>query len=189
MNQQSQYKIIKADTFHIDEIMELEQLGFDSTIQEERSVFEERIRCFQNGFLVLIDTHNSERVIGYICSELWAKDSPLNKNTFLLGHAISEYHKEDGETLYISSFAIHPQYRKHGLGKQLFETLHQHIISIYPSVRSTLLVVNEMWTKAKKMYEQQGYTTLFYLDDFFPAENGIRQKGVVMRKNEITPSS
>lgn len=189
MNQHHPYKIIKAEVFHLDEIMALEQLGFDPTIQEERSVFEERIRYFQNGFLVLIDTQQSDLVIGYICSELWTKDRPLTSDTFLLGHSIRDSHNEQGDTLYISSFAIHPEYRKHGLGKLLFESLHRHIFSLYPSIESTLLVVNEIWTKAKLMYEQQGYVTLFCIDSFFPGENGIRQKAVVMRKNEIIPSS
>lgn len=183
MNQSEPFKIINAITDHMDGIMELERLGFDPRIQEDRKVFEERIRCFQKGFLVIIDTHDTNRVIGYICSELWSKERPLNADTFLLGHAIEESHCEWGEILYISSFAIHPDYRQHGLGKLLFETLHQRVFSQYPNLESTLLVVNEQWTKAKQIYEQQGYITLFYMDDFFPAENGIRQKAAVMRKN------
>ncbi|MCJ7691163.1 MAG: hypothetical protein MUO60_17870, partial [Clostridiaceae bacterium] len=57
-----------ADNNDIDSIIEIEQSSFSRIICEDKDVFLQRIETFKKGFIVM-EYYN--RVIGYICSEVW----------------------------------------------------------------------------------------------------------------------
>jgi len=113
--------LVEAEPKDIDGIMELEHKGFEQSIREEKQVFLERINYFSEGFLLLKDTTHDNKIIGYICSEVWKYNEPILGGYFSLGHSIKDYHRIEESELYISSLVVDPDYHNLGLGKKLFD--------------------------------------------------------------------
>ena len=97
-------------------VMKIERASFEPDIQETEVVFRRRIELFPDGFVLFTDS--TGKTAGYLCSELWS-DIPENPADFSVGHDISAMHCADGKILYISSFALLPEYRGHGNGTRL----------------------------------------------------------------------
>lgn len=180
--------ICPAEPFDIDTIMMIERASFIPAIQEKQSVFEERLSVFPQGFILLSD--NSPETIkefkvaktaGYFCSEIWDY-VPGDDDFFALGHSPSKLHNSNGKVLYASSFALFPQYRGGGNGKYLFENALKTICTNFPQIETILLLVNEEWAGARKIYDSLGFKELRTIKGFFPSLNQDSSDGILMIK-------
>lgn len=197
----------------LDEIMNVEVQSFSQNIQEEKSVFKQRIQTFSDGFLVFeadksdlsksdvknfateeFNTENfttkkssetkQKKIAGYFCTELWEK-IPKTSQDFTLGHNIQKVHSENGKILYISSFALLPEFRGNGNGKKLFSQSLDFLKSKL-NFEKILLLVNENWIAAKKIYLSCGFKEIFackniFLNDEKNAKTGLfTSDGIVM---------
>lgn len=150
----------------LDEIMNVESQSFGTHIQEEKSLFKKRIETFGRGFLVFeADQNERRKIAGYFCTELWEK-IPKGAEDFLVGHDIKKIHTEHGKILYISSFALLPEFRGNGNGKKLFEQSLDFFKTKF-NFEKILLLVNEKWIGAKKIYASYGFKEIFICKDIF----------------------
>ncbi len=168
-----------ATLFDIDAIMKIESLSFIPQIQEERDVFISRIKLCPNLFLVF-EEKSSQKVVGYLSAEYMQK-IPQSKNDICLGHIPNINLENSKNYIYISSFALLPEYRGGGNGKQLFaQSLEWFKKS--ENIESFLLLVNEKWHGAKHIYETLGFETINVFENFFPNESGnLTENGLLMK--------
>lgn len=178
--------IVPAKSFDIPQIMNIERASFIPSIQESQKTFEERLCVFPQGFLLLQDS--SEEVVlktghaqtaGYFCSEIW-NTIPNDDNFFVLGHSPSKVHCQDGPVLYVSSFALFPEYRSRHLAKPFFYNSLCSICTSMPKIKTVLLLVNEEWSGAKHIYESLGFKEIRVLNDFFPSLHKLYSNGILM---------
>ena len=173
--------LFPAQPFDIDSIMKIERQAFIPQIQEKKKTFEKRLEIFPNGFLILSDAsetavkQNGNAVTcGYLCSEIWssfpsAGDSDdVFMRKFKLGHNIKDTHDSNGRYLYISSFAILRDYQGKGLGARFFENSLAALCGSFKNVEKVVLIVNEEWKGAIKIYKSLGFEEVRTLKDFFP---------------------
>lgn len=165
----------------IDDILGIECSSFVDSICETRDVFLERIKTFEEGFIV---AQYKGKVVGYLCTEIWNYNENINKDSFILGHSIKDSHKANGDELYISSFAILPNVRKYGIGKMLFNYVTDNVNKLVKDPKSILLLVAENWSSARRIYINKGFEEVIILKDFFDYENikPFKADGIVMRK-------
>ena len=164
----------KAVAEDIDKIMQIEEESFLPGIREERSVFKKRLELCPETFLMLV--FEKERA-GYLCAE-YIKKIPENAKDILLGH---EPEKEYSSIIYLSSFAILPEFRGRGNG-EAFWNLSMKYFSSLSGVEKLVLLVNENWSKARKIYEKSGFKQIKIFKDFFESE-GKKEDGILMEKN------
>lgn len=171
----------------IDDIMYLERESFNKFTRESKGVFSERIMCFSDGFMVLETktVSGGNKVMGAISSEIWSRNGALLRVGFVLGHSIEKRMDLGGNELYISSFAVLPQFRVAGYGKVLFRGLLENIVKRYPLVRSVLVLVNDSWEYAKRFYTDYGFGSVAVFDGFFTEDDGVKSNGIVMRHGNI----
>ncbi|MCB1821647.1 MAG: GNAT family N-acetyltransferase [Candidatus Competibacteraceae bacterium] len=165
----------------IDDIMMIEEESFLPGVMESREVFMERIRIFPAGFLIM-NIKEYVGAIGYISSELWRIDGVPGKELFILGHSIQKAHSANGNMLYISSMGILKQYRKNGLGRELFSALIRNICSCHTEINRLILIVGEPWHAARRIYESEGFQKLFTLENFFTPLGADTFDSIVMVK-------
>lgn len=168
-------KIIPAKPLYIDEIMQIEEKCFIPAIQEEKEVFLSRME--DNPFYVFVD-EASGKVAGYISAEYMEK-VPETASEIALNH------KPAGKTtgiIYISSFALLPEYRGTGLGKELW-IQSCNLFSAFPGVETLVLLVNEDWKGAAHIYKSSGFKVVREFEGFFPDPMGTFSKGILMIKN------
>lgn len=160
------------------QILRVESASFIPLITESGEVFAERIKKCPESFFVFTDGEDG-RVFGYICAE--KMDSvPRSSARLALGHTPRQ--SAAGTVLYISSFALLPEYRGRGLGGRLWRE-SVRLFSALPSVRTIILLVNEKWAAARKIYEDDGFRAVRTFPRFFPSENGTSAAGILMGKN------
>ena len=160
-------KFRTADKNDINYIMDIEKVSFSESICEDKETFIQRIQTFNKGFLVM---EYDNKVIGYICSELWeySKDS----------------HKDNGNEVYISSFGILPEVRGYGLGKIMFDYFIKYISELVKDPKSIILIVSEGWTNARKIYINYGFKEICILNEFIDYKDvpPFKEDGILMRK-------
>lgn len=162
----------------IDGIMAVEQQAFIPSIQEQKSVFIERLSVFSEGFFVVCD---DSEIQGYISCEIW--DSfEKNEKSFGLGHSIKERHRSDGNILYISSVALLDECKGKGLGQLLFSECIKRVSEKFAEINEYVLIVNEVWKGAYHIYSKNGFKELFRIKGFFPSEDDNATDGIVMGK-------
>lgn len=168
MDCEKKIEIVNAEKSDIDAIMKIENNSFEIAIREKKDVFLSRIEVFQKGFLLLkVDGVTA----GYFSSELWEK-TPESESDFaslFVGHSIKKTHSDNGKSLYVSSFAILPDFRANGLAHTFFcEALS--LIKSDVGFSSAFLVVNPKWSRAVSIYKKEGFFEKRVLKRFF--ENG-----------------
>jgi ribosomal-protein-alanine N-acetyltransferase len=165
----------------ISSIMKIEHASFPESICEDKNVFIERIRTFPDGFRVM---ECDGEIIGYISSELWEKANVYSKELFTLGHSIKNRHKHYGREIYVSSMGLNPEYRSLGLGKTMFNEFVNHITHKLANIESIVLLVSEKWSKARKIYTNNGFKEIDTLEEFFYYNAGkpYYEDGIIMRK-------
>lgn len=159
----------------------LETQGFDLGIQEEYKVFEQRIRTFPQGFLIASFQGCD---IGYFCCEIWESDQLARSDVtcFELGHDITHFLSMTGHCLYIASMTITSSVRGLGLGKKLFEKAINLMQKRFPQLETAMLIVNEHWISAQKIYLSCGFKEVGRIDHFFHPIQGPDGCAFVMFK-------
>lgn len=158
--------------------MKIEEASFLEEIQETEEVFCDRIETFSNGFLLFETAGVTNTIAGYFSTELWA-EIPQGESSFRIGHSIKSVHKDDGKILYISSFAILPEFRGSGNGKKLFFQAMDFLKSQF-NLEKLVLLVNVEWAGARHIYSEYGFKEIFRIKNIFPAKDNQTTDGIVM---------
>jgi ribosomal protein S18 acetylase RimI-like enzyme len=162
------------------DVMSLEYEAFDYGIRENEGTFRRRLEVFSDGVIVV--ENESRHLIGYLTSEIWQFRPQPTLQSFDLGHDIALRHNPRGTELYISSMTIAPRHRGHGLGRELFNHSLAVIKQTYSQLTSCILLVNEQWQHARKIYVSEGFAEILVLEKFFRPAQGSPTNGIVMRR-------
>ncbi len=165
--------IRRASAQDICGIMEVEEKSFLPEIQEERGVFLSRITECGDTFLVFTD--GGGRISGYVSAEFMPR-MPSSPDELRLGHRPDPSAANSG-ILYVSSFAILPEFRGSGTGKNLWRR-SIGIFSSLGSVDRIILLVNSRWEGARHIYGTSGFSDRTVFPSFFP-DGG---DGILMEK-------
>ena len=164
----------------LDQIMALEAAGFDPGHREARATYERRIAAFPEGSLL---AYLGEACIGCVFTEIWPASSVPPAEHFALGHDILERHDpQHGSELYLSSMTIAPAFRGRGLGMPLFAGCLERLAGAFPQLASVLLLVNETWHGARRIYRAAGFVEIARFPGFFTPAAAPRQGALVMRR-------
>lgn len=163
-----------ANSSDIDDIMKIEESSFIPQIQEDKDVFLKRIKLCPSLFLIFQLEDDNKSVIGYLSAEYMDK-IPESAEELKLGHTPSS---KKGRFIYISSFALLPQFRQNGLGKNLWN----QAIHYFGDDKDFLLLVNDEWKGARHIYEKSGFSLFKTFKDFFPSINGSVSDGHLLVK-------
>lgn len=165
----------------MDRIMALEAAGFSAGNRELREVYEARISAFPQGSLLAFA---GPACVGCIFSEIWrASPIPLAEH-FRLGHDILDRHDPVlGSELYISSMTVNTAFRGKGLGTQIFLGGINHVAKAFPQLTSALLLVNETWAPARRIYAASGFREVARFKGFFNSHGVADEDGIVMRRS------
>jgi ribosomal-protein-alanine N-acetyltransferase len=176
---ESTLTLTEATLRDLDRIMDMEVQGFSPGNTELREVYELRIKTFPQGSLI---AYSGAKYVGCIFSEIWKESSLPVAGHFALGHDILERHDPLlGTELYITSMTISPAFRGKGLGSQLFVGCINRIAAAYPQLTSALLLVNESWGHARRIYEAAGFKEVVRFKNFFNPDEMTYEDGIVMR--------
>jgi len=168
----------QASLNDITSIMKVEAAGFIPQIQEEQSVFEQRIGVCPQLFLVFEDEADGT-VAGYLSAE-YLDHVPGSASELALGHVPNKF--SSSSLIYISSFSILPEYRGSGTGKLLWNQSLEYFKSL-GTANSLLLLVNEAWTGARHIYENSGFKVINTFENFFPTETVDKTAGILMQRD------
>jgi len=167
----------QADADDLDAIMALETAGFEPGIVEDTAVFAHRLAAFPQGFL-LADVDGTS--CGYFCSEIWRDWSPEDHGRFDLGHDVSHWLDTSGQAIYIASMTISPEFRGGGLGHALLRGGLREMAQRFPALTEAVLIVNEHWQAARRIYEQAGFVETGRLSAFFDPASGPVGDAILM---------
>ncbi|OQA33808.1 MAG: Mycothiol acetyltransferase [Betaproteobacteria bacterium ADurb.Bin341] len=170
----------RATLADLDTVMALETSGFAPGIVEDRAVFAQRIAVFPEGFLLAEET--GKPPCGYFCTEIWMDWDVCDPARFDLGHDIADWLNRQGEMLYLASMTIAPQQRGTGLGRRLFRAGLDQMAQTFPHLREALLIVNEHWQEARKIYASEGFGEIARLPAFFQPDGGPMGDAIVMTR-------
>ena len=172
-------RLVEATAADLDRIMELERQGFATGHLEPRAVYAQRIDAFPQGSLM---AWRGAECVGCVFSEIWRAIPQPDATHFTLGHDIRERHDPvAGTELYISSMTLSPAVRGQGLGATLLLGCLEHVTKAFPQLQSALLLVNAVWTPARRIYTGVGFVEIASLVGFFETD-GSQQDGLVMRR-------
>lgn len=164
----------------LDRIMELEAKGFAPGNREMRAVYERRIEAFPQGALMACLGAQS---IGCVFSEIWCATPVPVAEHFALGHDILDRHDPvRGTELYIASMTIDPAFRGRGLAMPCFAGSIAHVAQAFPVLTSVVLLVNETWHGARRLYVAAGFREVARFDGFFRPSGSHGEDGIVMRR-------
>jgi [ribosomal protein S18]-alanine N-acetyltransferase len=161
-------------------IMEIERTSFIPAIQEREAVFEERIRICGNCFTIFED-EAVQKTAGYFSAERWSA-VPDDDSIFSLNHSAESIYSPDGPVIYLSSFALLPQYRGRGTGSTFFSGSIKWFTEHNQGLSKAILLVNERWKGAVHIYTQFGFLETHRIRGFFPDGEGAYSDGIVMEK-------
>ncbi|MDE7228059.1 MAG: hypothetical protein K2N31_07040 [Treponemataceae bacterium] len=164
-----------AQPFDLPSIMQIERGAFIPPLQEKPKVFDDRLRAFPQGFFVLSDS--SVQTVGkaghavnagYFCSELW-RGVPADDKPFKINHRASKSHCRDGSVLYVSSFALRPEYQGKRLARPFFLSSLAALCGAFAQIKTVLLLASEEWQSALRVYAAAGFAELRRAEAFFPS--------------------
>lgn len=164
-----------ASLADLDAVMSLEEAGFPAGIVEDRAVFSRRISTFPEGFLLAGDP-----AWGYFCTEVWSGWDAEDPHRFDLGHDIASYLDRAGDTLYVASMTVAPANRGTGRGRALFRAGIDAMVTQYPGLRRAVLIVNEHWHGARRIYEAEGFQVTGGIPEFFRPDHGETGSALIM---------
>lgn len=170
-------EIRKATLEDINEIMKVEDSSFIPEIQEDKEVFIERIKRCPSLFLVF---EEGKSVAGYLSAELM-NHIPSTASELKLGHIPENIQEDKNAYVYISSFAILPEYRGNGRGKQMWQKCVEYFEKEM-AITHFLLLVNEEWSGAFHIYEKSGFKVIKEFPSFFFSNEKGMSKGILMEK-------
>jgi len=159
---------------YIEEIMHVEESCFIPEIQEEKEVFLSRI---ETGLFFIFRDTAAGKIAGYISAE-YMENIPESSRDIALNH------KPCGKSagiIYISSFALLPEYQGTGLGKEMWDRCCERFSEL-SGVNKLVLLVNEEWKGAFHIYEKSGFEKNKVFEGFFPGVEGKKTDGIFMVK-------
>lgn len=168
----------------VPQIMKIEDASFIAPIRESADVFAARIDVFPEGFVVFSEAVRADAaapLAGYLCGELW-RETPEAAADLSVGHDIACAHCAGGSVFYISSFALLPEFRGKGNGRQLFARAVEYACGRCRRVSELALLVNEEWTGARRIYTDFGFSEVRRIPQMFPADGGGSRTGIVMTR-------
>lgn len=177
-----EYRLERATLAELPAIMRLEGAGFPSGIVEEEEVFRSRMEIFPEGFLILREGARGG-VVGYLCAERWDSHPGLDPGAYRLGHDPAPRHRAEGTVLYVASMTVDPLRRGAGLGATLFRDALSRIEAELPAIATELLIVDESWVGARRIYDRTGFRTLGIFPAFF-APLGLPPRGAVLMERQ-----
>ncbi|MCP5452408.1 MAG: GNAT family N-acetyltransferase [Spirochaetaceae bacterium] len=160
-------------------VMRLEEAGFDRGVRELEEVFRARMEVFPEGFVAL---RRGGETIGYLCAERWGEVPPAEARWFELGHDPASRHDPAGAVLYLASMTVDPALRGSGLGSRMLNEGIALIRASAPGIRTEVLIVNEAWAGARRIYEAAGFTPYGRIESFFRNPYGPPTAAVAMRR-------
>ena len=172
-----------AKSSDINNIMMLENACFNEWTRESENVYRERIEHFPRGFIIM---EHDGIFMGSISSEIWKRDLDMSTNCFTLGHSIAQDHDPSGDELYVSSMGILPEYNNKGYGIILFRALIDNVMKEFKNVKYGILMVNEKWTNAQRVYRRNGFYETGTVQGFFKEDDGSVSDGIIMRHDNIS---
>ena len=161
-------------------VMKIEEASFIPAIQERREVFAERISVCPSCFILFEDDETHEAA-GYFSAERWTS-IPSGNGIFTLNHSARAAYDPEGAVIYLSSFAVLPQFRGQGRGRELFSQSMRWFAAHNSGLTDAVLLVNEAWKGAEHIYVSYGFRETRRIPAFFPSENGPNTDGIIMEK-------
>jgi len=166
------------------------------TFEKRLKIFPEGFLVLADCSEEVIKKNKSALVCGYLCGELWdflpekaqldldssnlsekelkskkkeakSQEKKLEKR-FSLGHNPLYTHKSNGSYLYFSSFALLKNYRGRGIGEKFFLNSLAALSSAFSQVKSIVILVDQEWENALKIYKKLGFSEKYRLEKFFP---------------------
>ncbi len=120
-----------------------------------------RQAMFPQGFLV---AQYNNTILGYIESCRWNKEAG-DFQTFDEIKDFPNQHVSDGENLYILGLAVHPQYRRNGVGSALVNAA----VNLASQQKcSAAQLVADIEPQMQAFYNQLGFTPKLLLPTFYP---------------------
>ncbi|GAB2180512.1 hypothetical protein DLREEDagrD3_07350 [Denitratisoma sp. agr-D3] len=169
-----------AEKADLDGIMALETLGFDPAFHESRAVYQQRIETFPQGAIMAVV---GGKVAGCFFSEIWRREDAALADSFRLGHDIRERHDPvAGTVLYVASMTLDPALRGGGRGMGFFQACLARVGAAHPALSRAVLLVNEHWTAARRIYAKAGFVEDGRLTGFFRGNDGTAGDGIVMSR-------
>ena len=121
-------------------------------------------------------------ILGYINFEIWERKASWETYPFQLNHHIAGVLNIHGPILYLASMTISPLVRGKKVGTWLLRRGVERMIQDFPQLEEVILVVNEQWKGAQKIYLSMGFRELGKIEGFFTAEAMNTSAALVMRK-------
>ena len=166
--------------------MDMEVQGFAPGNRERKEVYEQRIETFPQGSLM---AYVGSDCVGCFFSEIWHFTPVPTAEHFALGRDIRQRHDSIyGTELYVTSMTVAPPFRGCGLGEQIFSGGISHVARRYPQIATALLLVNEAWHHARKIYTAAGFKEITTLKHFFSPEESVHEDGIAMRREVVRVS-
>ena len=184
------FRVDAAREADLPAIMELEERGFDAAIREAESVFRAKLALFPEGFVVMREA-STGLARGYLCAERWAEAPKPEEGpealaaAFRLGHDPAERHNPSGRVAYLASMTLDPALRGTGLGALLFDGGRGLVLRRAPGIERELLLVNESWAAARRIYARSGFAEGARLPGFFPGGKGEASQGAILMERMI----
>jgi ribosomal-protein-alanine N-acetyltransferase len=187
--QSGTFRLDAAREADLPAIMELEDSGFDAAIREAESVFRAKLALFPEGFVVLREA-STGLARGYLCAERWAEAPKTEEGpealaaAFRLGHDPAERHDPKGRVAYLASMTLDPALRGAGLGALLFDGGRNLVLRRARGIERELLLVNEAWAAARRIYARSGFVEGARLAGFFPGGKGEAPQGAILMERK-----
>lgn len=170
-------------TSDLEQVMKIETLSFSKSIQETQETFLQRITLSPETFLLFIeDSQTNPKIAGYLTAEFISK-IPVHQEELALNHKCKN---KKTSIIYISSFALLPEYRGKGNGEKSFKTALNYLKENFnPSI--IILLVNQKWQGACHIYEKSGFIKINTFKNFFPddEENSFND-GLLMKLEVVS---
>ena len=179
------FRVEAAREADLPAVMRLEELGFIEAIREDEAVFRAKLALFPEGFVVLRES-STGLALGYLCAERWSEAPKPEEGpealaaAFRLGHDPAERHDPSGRVAYLASMTLDPALRGTGLGALLFDGGRRLILRRARGIERELLLVNEAWAAARRIYARSGFVEGARLAGFFPGGKGEAPQGAIL---------
>ena len=180
--------ICPVQPFDIPAIMKIERAAFIPQIQDKQKVFEARLRAFPQGFFALLDNspaavmkNGYSVVAGYFCGEMRAcvpqSDDFVCRTT---GRQVLKSHVPGGGALYVSSFALHSEYKERKLAKPFLEGSLESLCVSFKNIKVVFLLVSDEWKAALRVCESLGFSSARVVRGAFPSLRKVGTDGMLM---------
>lgn len=124
-------RIVNLQPEHLAQLVEMHRLVFPTLTPDEwfdEAKYQSHINLFAEGqFVALLPTEDGDEVVGSTSTLRVNFDFDHIQHTFMeaVGDGWFTNHDPNGEWLYGADLAVHPEYRRRGIGSKLYEARMQ----------------------------------------------------------------